>query len=278
MSDALTTRARVKERLSIDSASFDDLIDRLIVATTKRMSQMCNRRFLQATYTNELYDGSDIYGARIKTLLLKNAPVHSITSIEYKTGLNSNPTWYAYDEDDYETNLPLGVLDWKGALPFGKQNVRITYNAGWSGNSIGISDGWVFNSTPTGTVDGSNREFTVAENADEVVVYADGLRIDSSNVTHTAGTDTFTLAEGQSPYSTISVDYLPTTSSSSDDDTIPEDLVEVCEEVVVRLFKRRDSEGRSQESFNESSIVWRQNVFTPENLATIKNYRRGGFI
>lgn len=60
--------------------------------------------------------------------------------------------------------------------------------------------------------------------------------------------------------------------------TLPLDITEVCEEVVTRLFKKRDSEGRSSESFQESSVTWNENVFTPENIATIKNYRRVGFI
>ena len=142
MSDALTTKARIKDRLKITETGFDDLFDRLIVATTKRMSQMCNRRFLQATYTRELYDGCSVTGSRISTLLVKNAPVHSITTIEYKTGLNSDPTWTAFDEDDYDVDMKYGILYFKFLLPSGKQNIRITYNAGWSGNSIGIADGW----------------------------------------------------------------------------------------------------------------------------------------
>ena len=276
MSDALTTKARIKDRLKITETGFDDLFDRLIVATTKRISQMCNRRFLQATYTRELYDGCSVTGSRISTLMVKNAPVHSISAIEYKTGLNSNPTWVAFDEDDYDVDMPLGVLYFKFLLPAGKQNIRITYNAGWSGNSIGIADGWVFNYEPGGTVNGVNLTFTLPADADQVVVYADGIRVKASNVTHTEGSDEFTLASGQAPYSSISVDYLPTTTSSSEDDTLPEDLVEVCEEVVIRLFKRRDAEGRSQETFAESSNTWITDVFTAENRATIKNYRRIG--
>lgn len=56
--------------------------------------------------------------------------------------------------------------------------------------------------------------------------------------------------------------------------TLPYDITEVCEEAVVRLYKRRDSEGRSSESFQESSITWNENIFTKENITTINNYRR----
>ncbi|MEP2085069.1 MAG: hypothetical protein ABJP87_04405 [Bauldia litoralis] len=279
MSDALTTKERVKDRLKITSTDFDDLFDRLIVSTTARMSKMCNRRFLQATYTNQLCDGADIYGSRMPMLILKNAPVHSIESVQYKTGANSGPTWYSYTVDDYDVDMDLGILYLKGTLPRGKQNIRVTYTAGWSGTNIGIDTYlWVFNSTPTGSVNGSNLTFTLAANADQIIVYADGIRVSAANIAFTGGTATFTLAAGQAPYSTIAVDYKPTSAVTNEDSTVPEDLAEVCEEVVVRLFKRRDSEGRAQESFNESSITWNTNVFTKENLATIKNYRRGSFI
>lgn len=278
MSDALTTKARVKDRLGITATTYDDLFDRLIAATTKRMSQMCNRRFLQATYTHQLYDGVDTYGARRRMLFLKSAPVNSITAFEYKLGLNSNPTWYEFDEDDYDVDLALGVIYLKGSLPAGRQNIRVTYSAGWSGYALGLTNNWIFNSTPTGAVNGVNLTFTLSEDADEIIVYADGIRVSAANVTFTAGTDTFTLAAGQAPYSTISVDLKRSATSSEDDNAIPEDLSEVCEQVVIRLFKRRDSEGKSQESFQESSITWSADVFTRENIATVKNYRRGGFI
>lgn len=279
MSEALTTKARVKDRLQITETAFDDFFDRLIVATSKRIGQMCNRRFLRATYTNELYDGSNVDGGPVKALLLKNAPVQVLTSIEYKSGPNSNPTWYEFDEDDYDIDMRLGIVYPKHPLPLGKQNIRVTYTAGYDGHSLGIQSGWVFNVTPSGTANGVNLVFTLPADADEVVVYADGLRISPDNYTFTAGADTLTFDAGQAPFSTISVDYLPTDTSSSDDDpTLPEDLVEVCEEAVVRIFKRKESEGRTQESFQESSITWSENVFTKENLATIKNYRRGSFL
>lgn len=276
---AITSKARVKERLGITSTDFDDLFDRLILAVTDRIEHMCGRKFMQATYTNELYDGSDISGTPRSILIVKNAPILSLSSVQYKTGLNSNPTWTSYDEDDYDRDDDAGLLYFKGNLPKGKRNIRMTYTGGFSGYNIGITTIWVFNSTPTGTVDGSNRTFTLAENADQVVVYADGIRVSSSNLTFTAGTDSFTLAAGSQPYSTIDVDYLPTAgAATADDPALPLDVVEVCEEVVVRLFKRRDSEGRSNESFGESSITWNAALFTKENLATIRNYRRGSYL
>jgi hypothetical protein len=279
MSFVLTTKERVKDRLGITVASFDTVIDRLILSVTARIEKMCNRHFMQAEYNNELHDGSDTYGSRRCALVVKNAPILSLDLIEYKAGSNSDPDWTEYDEDDYDVDMEAGIVYFSTPLPLGKQNVRITYRGGFSGYDIGINTTWVFNETPTGTVDGSNRTFTLSEDAEELVVYADGLRISSSNYSFTEDTDSFTLNVGQAPYSTISIDYKPSTSSSDDEDpTLPLELVEVCEEIVVRLFKKRDSEGRSSETFGESSITWTKDVYTKEDLATIKNYRRGSFL
>lgn len=276
MATALTTKARIKERLQITAESFDDLFDRLILSVSARIERMCGRVFLQATFTNELHDGLDpAYGTRRHQLIIRNAPVLAITSVEYKAGSNSDPRWTAFDEDDYEADLAAGILYFRW-LPSGRRNVRITYQGGYSGYSIGVTTYWVFNSTPTGTVNGTNRVFTLPEAASQVVVYADGIRIKPVNYAFTADTDEITFAEGYQPFSAISVDYLPTGSAVDEDDpTLPLELVEVCEEAVIRLFKRRDAEGRSSETLGESTVTYTDNIFTKENLATIKNYRRG---
>lgn len=276
--DALTTKERIKTRLQITATTFDTVIDNMILAVTKRISQMCNRRFTQATFTNEMHDGSDLYGAQRNALIVKNAPLGTITSVQYRSGLNTDPTWTTFSENDYTVDEQLGVLYFYTPLPHGKQNVRITYAGGFSGYSIGVMNYWTFNIVPTGTVDGSNLTFTLPEDATELIVYADGVRVLATNYTFTAGANTFTFDAGQAPYSSIAVDYLPEIANADSEQWLPADLVEVCEEVVVRLFKRRDSEGRSSESFQESSITWTENVYSKENLATIKNYRRGYYL
>lgn len=273
--DALTTKARVKDRLKIDHTNYDDLIDNLILSVTARIQQMTGRRFIEATYTNELHDGCDVYGGPRKMLILKNGPVQSVTSVQEKVGPNSNPTWFDVSVDYYETDLGSGALIFPRGMPRGIQNMRVTYVGGFSGYSVGIENSWVFNSVPTGTVNGSNRTFTLAGAADQVIVYVDGARELDANVTHSAGDTSFTLAVGREPYSSIVVDYKPTVQTASGDYFLPEDLVDVCERAVVYLFKSRETEGKTTESFGESSITWREEVFSKEMLATIRNYRRG---
>lgn len=275
MSNALTTKARIKERLSITETGFDDLFDRLIVSVTKRIETMCNRQFNIATYTNEIHDGSDIFGSYRGILITKNAPIGTVTRIQYKSGTNENPNWTDFDTNRYDVDYDAGLIYFDAALPRGKRNIRITYSAGWDGFTVGITAYWNFNVVPTGTVDGSNRTFTLPEAATELVVYVDGVRELASNVTFTSGGTSFTLAAGREPYSSIAVDYQEQVGEEGSNPTLPADLVDVCERAVVYLFKHRENEGRTSESFQESSTTWRDKMFTNEMIATIKNYRRG---
>lgn len=280
MSTALTTKARIKERLQITVDDHDDVVDRFILAATDRIERMCNRRFMQATYTNELYDGSDFYGSSRAMLVLKNAPIASVSSIQYRVSHGSSATWETFDTDLYDIDMGVGIIHFWTPLPRGVQNIRVSYTAGYSGFSIGVHNYWVFNTTPAGTINGVNATFTLPAEASQVIVYADGVRIASANVSFTEDNDEFTLLNGTQPYSTIAVDYLPSAADPDDDDDIslPSDLVEVCESAVVKMFKRRDSDGRVSESLGESSITWTDSIFTKEQLATIKNYRRGSFV
>lgn len=276
--DAITTIIRIKDRLQITAVTFDSLLTKLILSVTAQIESKTGRRFIQGTYTNELHDGADLYGTPRIALIAKNAPVQTITSIQYQTGTNSNPNWQTYSVDDYYVDYQRGIVHFNGRMPRGKQNVRITYLGGFSGYSIGVNNFWFFNITPTGTVNGINTTFTLPEAASQVIVYADGARLAASNVSFTAGTTSFTILNNLQPFSTIAVDYLRYNQTSDGSYYLPEDLVEVCEEVVVRLFKKRESEGRSREDFDNSRIMWNENVYTPENLATIKNYRRGYYL
>lgn len=276
--DALTTAARIKERLGITVADFDDLLNNLILGVTARIETMCGRRFIQGTYTHELHDGSNIDGGRRTFLIVKNAPVQTVSAVQYNAGSNSSPSWTDLDEDTYHVDKEAGLISVPGGLPRGFQNIRITYTGGFSGYSIGVNNFWFFNVTPTGTVNGSNRTFTLSEDASQVIVYADGLREAAANVTFTAGTATFTLAEGRAPSSTIAVDYLRENAAEDSDYYLPAEIVEVCEQVVSKLFKRRESEGKTGETFGESSITFSERWFTDDQRAAIKNYRRGYYL
>ena len=55
--------------------------------------------------------------------------------------------------------------------------------------------------------------------------------------------------------------------------TLPFDISDLCERLVIRRFKKRESEGRSSESFNNSSITWSTELDAVDK-AVLENYRR----
>lgn len=276
--DALTTVTRMKDRLKLTVTDFDTLLSNIILAVTAKMETLTNRRFNEGTYTHELHDGSDPHGSIRTTIITKNAPLQSVSSLQYQAGTNSFPDWVDFDEDDYFIDYDDGIITVPDGLPVGFRNIRVTYVGGYSGHSIGVDNSWVYDYEPTDTIDGSNLVFTLPVAAYQVIAYADGARESSANITFTPGGTSFSFAAGRAPTSTLSVDYKTTETVDAGDVNLPAELVEVCEEAVTRIYKRRDSEGRSSENFGESSVTWSKSVFTDEDMATIRAYRRGYFV
>ncbi len=196
---ALTTKERVKARIEMTATALDTVIDTWVATATDFIEHACGgRRFKETTYTNELYDGSDLVSnpTRKQFLILRNTPVSTVTKIEYKTGLNSSPSWVEYSVNDYDV-MPNGVI--KISLPDGYQNVRVTYTAGY--------------------------------------------KIDFANQYNTAN------------------------------HTLPFDLSNLAEKMVIKLLKKRESEGKSQETLRDSTINW-GSFIDSEDQVVINNYRR----
>lgn len=58
-----------------------------------------------------------------------------------------------------------------------------------------------------------------------------------------------------------------------DSDNLPHDLRELCEVLVTRKFKKRESEGKTSESFNNSQINWARGMDKDEKMI-IRAYSR----
>lgn len=129
-SRALTNLERVKTRLSIDNANNDTLIERLIMGVTDHLESLCNRKFGFATYTNEVYS---ITSGDIDMLALKQTPVVSLTSLEYRLGTVGSPAWTPYLADDYEliNDGKSGLVRVYGGIYRGSNSIRATYTAGY---------------------------------------------------------------------------------------------------------------------------------------------------
>lgn len=126
---ALTTRERIKTRLGFDEKSFDDLLDRLINGVTDFVESQCSRRFKRTTYTNEVYNVQHPQ----RFLVLKQAPVVTLSSFQYSQGLPNARTWTDVPASDYELDPDpeLGMIRASFHLTRGISTYRATYSAGY---------------------------------------------------------------------------------------------------------------------------------------------------
>jgi hypothetical protein len=206
---ALTTVARVKERLQITEATFDTFLVRLINAATDFLERECGKtgleyapndgHFARKTYTNEVYS---VRGGRQQFVVLRNAPVVSVTSAQWRAGTPSTPNWTDFLADQYELegSGASGIIRIYGAMPRLYSNtLRFTYQAGYL--------------------------------------------IDFAN----AGNPAL--------------------------HTLPANLTDTCENLVVRRFKRRHLDGKASESIQGATTSWR-NQLDAEDLRVIEQYRR----
>lgn len=198
LDNALTTVARVKDRLGITTGGHDTLLLRGINAVTTYIERETGRRFLEQTHAEitPTRPGQNV-------LYLHNAPVSAITALEYRAGLPSNPTWTAWSADEYELiemgNDESNAVRVYGGVPHGTNTVRCTYTGGY--------------------------------------------KIDFAN------------------------------AGDPDLHTLPFDLTDVCERIVVTAFRRRNSEGKIREASESSSVDWAAGM-TKEDRAVLDRYSR----
>ncbi len=199
---ALTTEARVKDRMTISGAGFDLEIQRMINGVTEFIERTCNRRFKETVYANEIYS---VISPRQEFLVLKQAPVSSLTSLQYRAGTPSNPNWTNFIADQYELyeDGESGIVKVYGGMPKGVNSIRASYTAGY--------------------------------------------KIDFPN----AGDSTHTL---------------------------PYELTELAERMVVKAFKKREAAGKSQEGFEGSSVTWQKEMDDDEKEILMRHVRIAKFI
>ena len=197
ITNALTTKTRITERLVNYNSSFDGLIENLINGVSIFIENQCNKKFVKNTYTNELYNGNDCNYT--DKLFLKNFPIITITKIEYRS--NDDPEeWTTYETDTYLIEYDIGCIKLKETfIPSGIQNIRVTYDAGY--------------------------------------------KVDWTN-------------------------YTDTTKH-----TLPFDLTDICNKLVIKEFKKRESIGKQNENIGGVSINW-SNMIDDEVQTVINFYKK----
>lgn len=125
---ALTTKEKVKTQLGITGSDSDAQIESLIGYITDFIEGSCGgRRFKRTTYSNEQYDTDDCK----RDLFLKQMPVSSVTSVEYRTGTVTNSSWITYNADNYIPYLAEGYIHFFASLGKTHLGLRVTYVAGY---------------------------------------------------------------------------------------------------------------------------------------------------
>ncbi len=121
----LTQTADVKEYLNITSSTYDALFQKLVYGVTEYLQSYLGGRSLKETTFTEYYDGDGN-----STLLLRQYPVSSVTSLSYKSGTNDSPVWNLIPTNNYDTVLASGLIK-NATLPVGTQNIKVVYIAGY---------------------------------------------------------------------------------------------------------------------------------------------------
>ncbi|HEX3861296.1 MAG TPA: hypothetical protein VHY35_06340 [Stellaceae bacterium] len=125
------------------TTAYDAVLVRLINWATNYIGNECGRPsgFVQQSYVNDIYS---IDSAGQNFLLLRNTPVFSLSSFQWRAGTPSNPSWTDFLADEYELVdprtdpisgtvwYPSGEIRVYGALPRINSNmIRVSYVAGY---------------------------------------------------------------------------------------------------------------------------------------------------
>ncbi len=128
----LTTKTKVKLLLGITASTNDDLIDMLILNTTRFIEGYCGgRQFLNQNYV-EVYDSAPNRGTKGGSVLFLNQfPITAVTYLKYRAGTVDNPNWVTYNTNSYLNYLKEGFIRFYGVLPEISQALQVTYTAGY---------------------------------------------------------------------------------------------------------------------------------------------------
>lgn len=133
----LTTLTDVKNYLKLNTtdATRDGILTLIIAAVEEKIKQYCHTDFKQTTYTNEYYDGD---GTPI--LVVKHFPIISVASLydDPDREFGSNSLIQATDYVIYKEKGIIKLIQdndlitLTGEFSLGQQNIKITYDAGYT--------------------------------------------------------------------------------------------------------------------------------------------------
>lgn len=104
----------------------EDLSHTLINIASDFIENFTNRKFIQATYTNEEIDGNDDY-----YVYLKQYPIESVTTFRSWDTYNNVVSTLFTEHTEYVVYTDEGYIYFRGKTTIGHKNYRCTYIAGY---------------------------------------------------------------------------------------------------------------------------------------------------
>lgn len=262
---ALTTLQRVKDRLQINTTAQDTVLTRMINSATDFIERECGKsgmtaypndgHFVQKTYTNEVYTAK---GPRQQRLVLRNSPVtYLIVTGDLTQGSpivqNMTPS------TGIVQGMPLYNI--QGLFPQG------TVVSSVNGSSVTMSNpasatltGAVFEIS--GLISFQWRAGTPS-NPNWTAFIQDQFELDQQ------GRSGIIRVYGSIPglynnmiRATYVAGYPVDFANAGDASThqLPADLTNVCENLVVRIFKRAQLAGNASENIQGATTAWRDTL------------------
>jgi len=277
---ALTSLSRVKDRLQITDTSFDSVFTRLINGATDFIERECGKsglemypndgHFVQKKYTNEVYS---VHGSKQQRLVLRNAPVlylivtgdltqgsATVNNVTPSTGITAGMPLY-----DIQGLFPQGtVVSSVSGSTIAMSNPASTTQTGATFEISGLIKFQWRGGTPSNPnwTDFITDQFELEEQGHSGIVRVYGVmpRLYSNmlRATYVAG-----FPEDWSNAGNGSTHQLPS------------DLTNLCENLVVRIFKRRAIDGKASENIQGATTAWKDKLDALD-LNVIANYKRYG--
>jgi hypothetical protein len=279
---ALTTLQRVKDRLQVNNTDSDTVLTRLVNGATDFIERECGKtgleaypndgHFIQKTYTNEVYTAQ---GRKQQRLVLRNAPVTYLTVTGNLTQGSPNVTVSPYT--GIVANMPLYNI--QGLFPQGTTVQTVGSNGAltMSQPASVTQSGAVFE--VSGLISFQWRSGTPS-NPNWTSFIQDQFELDQQ------GRSGIIRVYGSIPglynnmiRATYVAGYPVNFDNAGDGAThqLPADLTNLCENLVVRVFQRRQLAGNASENIAGATTSWRDKL-DAFDLNVIQNYRRVGNI
>lgn len=119
----MLSTTKLREYLKIDGTGKDTFLKACIDQAVSSIETYCNRKFVYGSYTDYL-DGDCA-----ENCFLKNYPVITVNKIEIRLDFEWEPL---QDGTNYFIVSAKNQIELNTELPKGKNNVKITYTAGWN--------------------------------------------------------------------------------------------------------------------------------------------------